>query len=252
MASPSCEERVVPAGTPHSQASSEGSQLQHRGWQAQVKVVSARGGIRELKVQQQDAQHGCANDLVLRKPRPGWHRPAEGLCVGVVDPKSAFAGHLAPGDTLLSINGVAVGSSLSERVAAAAKLRSSDELHLCVRDRPNWSTKIWRYGGRQQRVHPAQGLSAAAAAARAPRKSMLPSGAHGGASAHTEDCGSDADSEYEDVEVTVEVDVPPFRPLPGLLVWPNLPFLAFWLFGTGALPRVGIGVAPIDRRGSHR
>ena len=42
-----------------------------------------------------------------------------------------------------------------------------------------------------------------------------------------------AEGEYEDVEETVEVVVPRFRPLPGFLVWPNLPVLGFWLFNAG-------------------
>ena len=41
----------------------------------------------------------------------------------------------------------------------------------------------------------------------------------------------------ERLQVEVEVDVPTFRPLPGLLVFPNLPFLGFWIFNAGLVKK---------------
>ena len=46
-----------------------------------------------------------------------------------------------------------------------------------------------------------------------------------------------AEDAYETTEVEVEVEVPAFRPLPGTLVWPNLPFLAFWIFIGGLVKK---------------
>ena len=50
----------------------------------------------------------------------------------------------------------------------------------------------------------------------------------------SEDERGDEGGESEEIEEEVEVEVPLFRPLPGLLVFPNLPTLSFWLFGSGA------------------
>ena len=44
-------------------------------------------------------------------------------------------------------------------------------------------------------------------------------------------------SDYEDVTEEVEVVVPTFKRLPGLLVWPNLPLLSVWLFGAGLVKK---------------
>ena len=54
----------------------------------------------------------------------------------------------------------------------------------------------------------------------------------GEADKEDEEGGADKE-EYEEVEVEVEVEVPKFKPLPGLLVFPNLPLLGFWIFGAG-------------------
>ena len=45
------------------------------------------------------------------------------------------------------------------------------------------------------------------------------------------------DDEYEEVDEEIQVHLPKFRPLPGLLVWPNLPMLVFWLFNTGLVKK---------------
>ena len=47
------------------------------------------------------------------------------------------------------------------------------------------------------------------------------------------DAAVDEEFEYVEEEEVVEVEVPKFTPLPGLLVFPNLPILAFWLFNSG-------------------
>tara|TARA_B110000046_G_scaffold116367_1_gene123415 strand:+ start:429 stop:629 length:201 start_codon:yes stop_codon:yes gene_type:complete len=47
-----------------------------------------------------------------------------------------------------------------------------------------------------------------------------------------EEGGAD-EEDYEEVEIEVEVEVPKYKPLPGLLVFPNLPLLGFWIFGAG-------------------
>ena len=60
----------------------------------------------------------------------------------------------------------------------------------------------------------------------------LESGMEGGS---IEDRGED--DKYEDVEQEVRVEVPMFRPLPEILVFPNLPMLAVWFFGAGLVSK---------------
>ena len=149
---------------------------------------------------------GCAPhipiDLGLRAERDAREQLTGAAVIGSIPHDSPLWGLVESGERLLSVNGQPVkGDSLRGRLEAAAMLNQEMDvlrLQLGSPRQPFWPP--WKR-------------------AQAHRSSHL------------------VESEWEEVTVEEQVAVPTFKPLPGILVYPNLPVLAFWIFNSGLVKK---------------